>query len=119
MKQAVAKAQQTLQLEMESIKNKDLINEDVESLNKNSNKAKMPNKCKTRKSNLRTHLKTRSGEKSNKCIQCEYASSYASNLKSHLKKHSGEKSNKCNQCDYASSTASNLSRHLKKHSVEK
>ena len=34
-------------------------------------------------------------EKSNKCNQCEYASSYASALKTHLKKHTGEKSNKC------------------------
>ena len=35
-----------------------------------------------------------SGEKSNKCNQCDYASSYASNLRAHLKTHSGEKSNK-------------------------
>ena len=31
----------------------------------------------------------------------------------------GEKSNKCNQCDYASSQASNLGRHLTTHSGEK
>ena len=47
---------------------------------------------------LRTHLKMRSGEKSNKCKLCDYASSHASALKRHLKTHSGEKSNKCNQC---------------------
>ena len=41
------------------------------------------------------------GEKSNKCYQCDYASSYASALKTHLKTHGGEKTNKCNQCDYA------------------
>ena len=41
------------------------------------------------------------GEKSNKCNQCEYASSVRSSLKSHLEMHSGEKSNKCNQCSYA------------------
>ena len=40
---------------------------------------------------------------SNKCNQCEYASSLAGNLKTHLKTHTGEKSNKCNQCDFASS----------------
>ena len=33
------------------------------------------------------------GEKSNKCNQCEYASSEKSRLRSHLKIHSGEKSN--------------------------
>ena len=43
-----------------------------------------------------------SGEKSNKCNQCDFASSYASALRAHLKTHSGEKSIKCNQCDYAS-----------------
>ena len=29
------------------------------------------------------------GEKSNKCNQCDYASSYASALRAHLKRHSG------------------------------
>ena len=43
-----------------------------------------------------------SGEKSNKCNQCDYASSRAGDLRRHLKTHTGEKSNKCNQCDYAS-----------------
>ena len=36
----------------------------------------------------------------------------------HLKTHSGEKSNKCNRCDYASSQAGDLKRHLKS-TVEK
>ena len=58
-------------------------------------------------------------EKSNKCNQCDYASSYASALRAHLKLHSGEKLNKCNQCDYASSYASALKTHLKIHSGEK
>ena len=30
-----------------------------------------------------------------KCNQCNYASSRAGNLREHLKTHSGEKSNKC------------------------
>ena len=68
---------------------------------------------------LRTHLKAHSGEKLNKCNQCDYASSSAHSLRRHLKTHSGEKSNKCNQCDFASSQASNLRTHLKKHSGEK
>ena len=54
--------------------------------------------------------------KSNKCIQCDYASSHAGHLKTHLKMHSGEKSNKCNQCDYASSQAGTLKTHMKTHS---
>ena len=46
-----------------------------------------------------------SGEKSNKCNQCNYASFHAGDLRTHLKTHSGEKPNKCNQCDYATSQA--------------
>ena len=34
----------------------------------------------------------------------------------HLKTHSGEKSNKCNQCDFACKGAESLRRHLKTHS---
>ena len=52
--------------------------------------------------------KKNNATKSNKCIQCDYASSYVSALRAHLKKHSGEKSNKCNQCDYASNDVDNL-----------
>ena len=69
--------------------------------------------------NLRTHLKTHNGERTNKCNQCDFASSYASALRRHLKNHSGEKPYKCNQCDYASSKAGNLRAHLKTHSGEK
>ena len=58
-------------------------------------------------------------EKSNKCNQCDYASSNAGHLRTHLKTHSGEKSNKCNQCDYASSEVGKLRRHMKTHSGEK
>ena len=54
-----------------------------------------------------------SGEKLNKCNQCDYATLHAYNLREHLKTHSGEKPNQCNVCDYASSRASNLRRHLK------
>ena len=67
---------------------------------------------------LRDHLKKHSGEKPNKCNQCDYASIRASTLRDHLKKHSGEKSNKCNQRDYASSRADSLRTHLKTHSGE-
>ena len=49
-------------------------------------------------------MKIHSGDKSNKCNQCNYASLQAGDLRKHLKTHSGEKSNKCN--------ASNLKEHL-------
>ena len=55
----------------------------------------------------------------NKCHQCDYASSHKGNLRKHFKTHSGEKSNRCNQCDFASSHADHLKRHLKTHSGNK
>ena len=55
-----------------------------------------------------SYLKMHSGEKSNKCNQCDFASSHTGHLRTHLKMHSGEKSNKCNQCDYACSGPSAL-----------
>ena len=64
-------------------------------------------------------MKTHSGEKSNKCGQCNYASSEASTLRKHLKMHTGEKNKRCNQCDYASYNSGNLMTHLKTHSGEK
>ena len=67
---------------------------------------------------LRRHLKTHSGEKSNKCNQCYYASSQAGDLRTHLKTHSGEKPNKCSQCAYASAHSSHLRRHMKTHSEQ-
>ena len=35
---------------------------------------------------------------SNKCNQCDYASPRAGHLREHMKTHSGEKSNKCSPC---------------------
>ena len=48
---------------------------------------------------LRRHLKSHSGDNSNKCNQCDYTSPCAYNLRAHLKTHSGEKPNNCNQCN--------------------
>ena len=44
---------------------------------------------------------------------------YISALRKHLKIHSGEKPNKCNQCDFVPSQAGHLRAHLKTHSLLK
>ena len=73
------------------------------------------------------NLKSHSGEKSNKCNQCDYVSSQASYLRSHLKTHSlkirtnlwkrtVEKSKKCYRCDLFGQA---ILGHIRKRTVEK
>ena len=76
-----------------------------------SNKCNQCDYASSREGNFRTHLKTHSGEKLNKCNQCDYASSRADVLRTLLKAHNGEKSNKCNQCDFAPSLRTRLKTH--------
>ena len=67
----------------------------------------------------KTHLKIHTGEKSNKCHQCDFTTIQTGNLKRQLKIHTGEKLNKCNQCDYECSQTLTLMTHLKAHTLEK
>ena len=67
---------------------------------------------------LRTHFKIHSGEKPNKCNQCDYASSDASNLRRHTKTHTGEKLFNCNKCSKVFARKCILSKHLKIHTRE-
>ena len=60
-------------------------------------------------------MRTHSGERPNKCNQCDYASFQKKHLKVHIKTHNSKKSNRCNRCDYASFQASNLRRHSRIH----
>ena len=60
-----------------------------------------------------------SGEKSNKCNQCDFASYRARSLRAHLWTHSGKMLNKCSQCYYASIDSSSFRKHVKIHNDEK
>ena len=84
-----------------------------------SNKCNQCDYASSQAGHLETHLEMHSGEKSNKCSQCDFTCSQAFNLRRHLKTHNGEKPNKCNQCDFALSQAGNLRAHFKTHSGEK
>ena len=70
-------------------------------------------------SHLRTHLKIHNGKKSHKCNQCDYVSYQSGHSRVYLKTHTGEVTHKCNQCDFASSQASSLKVRLKTHRWEK
>ena len=70
---------------------------------KKSNKCNQCEYASTKRGTFNRHLTTHTGEKSYICNQCDFAFAVASTLRTHLKTHSGEKTNKCNQCDYASS----------------
>jgi len=53
-------------------------------------------------------MRTHTGEKPNKCTECDYACSRADTLKTHMRTHSGEKPYKCSECDYICSQAGDL-----------
>ena len=84
-----------------------------------------PNKCgqcnysSTQASHLRSHIKTHSGEKLNRCDQCELSFARTSTLQDHKRIHSGEKPNKCDQCDFSTSRATTLKIHNRMHTGEK
>ena len=74
-----------------------------------SNKCNQCDYATSEASNLRIHFKTHTREKFKKF---DFASTHADNLTKHLKTCSGEKLNKCNQCDFASSQAETLRKRI-------
>ena len=109
--------EQTCQNDDFGLKGEEILKKNIDNAI-NSNKCNQCDYASSYASALWIHLKMHSGKKSNKCKQCDFASSRVGDLRTHLKTHSGEKSNKCNQCDFAFSRADHLRTHLKTHSAK-
>ena len=66
------------------------VNVDIHLLSNTYNVGEKSSKCFDRNS-LRKHLKTCSGQKLNKCTQCDYTMSHTGNLRIQLKTHNEKK----------------------------
>ena len=64
-------------------------------------------------------FKIHSGEKSNKCSQCNKSFNRAEHLISHMLTHTGEKPHKCTRCPKSFSQDGNLNAHLLTYTGEK
>ena len=52
------------------------------------------------KSNLKTHILIRTGEKPHKCTMCDFEANRVHHLKMHILKHTGENPHHCVQCEF-------------------